>query len=359
MKINLSTNPEDIISTMRKELPSAEYFFHKSYGGSRKYAVFENKLLDKAGEEEQAQITDTNDYISKEGNRWKTYTHVEYYPKACYAQAYHFSFIYYETYGSCGAFFPSFPSKSNGKTIKRTKPNGVTIYTSHFFLRMSERTGIPYRSAALIQEFISTRKPSSCQADEDGCVIVKFKGGYGFGVEKSKSPRVLEIRTFLTEKQLTPKQKKKCEIIDAYDEIVGNGMHIKNIALNTALLMGREEITKESMKKWEAAKKLGIENTIMLSSIVHLSFIRILESILNIKVDEKQAILIGFIAQECSLDFANKYKDFNNQEATEKQKKTFSDDFVNVMVDIAKKLKLVSITREKINEYITKPLNSQ
>lgn len=358
MRINLSTNPKDIISTMRKELPSAEYFFYKSYGGSRKYAVFEDKLLDKAGEEEHAQITDTNDYISKEGNRWKTYTHVEYYPKACYAQAYHFSFIYYETYGSCGAFFPSFPSGPNGKIIKRTKPNGVIIYTSHFFLRMSERIGIPYRSAALIQEFISTRKPSSCQADEDGCVIVKFKGGYGFGVEKSQSPRVLEIRTFLTEKQLTPKQKKKCEIIDAYDEIVGNGMHIKDVALNTALSMSEEEIMKESAKKWEAAEKLGIGDTIMLASMVHLSFIQILKGILDIEVDEKQAILIGFITQECSLDFVNKYKDFNSQEATEEQKKTFSDDFVNVMVNIAKKLKLASITKEKINEYITKLLNS-
>ena len=358
MRINLFTNPEDIISTMRKELPFAKYFFHKSYGGSRKYAVFEDKLLDKAGKEKQTQITKTNDYISKEGNRWKTYTHVEYYPKACYAQAYHFSFIYYETYGSCGAFFPSFPSGPDGKTIKRTKPDGVIIYTSHFFLRMSERTGIPYRSAALIQEFISTRKPSSYQADEDGNVIVKFKNGYGFGVEKSQSPKVLEIRTFLTKEQLTPKQKKKCEMIDAYDEIVGNGIHMKDVAINTALLMSKEETMIESAKKLEAAKKLGIENSIMLASMVNLSIIQILEDVLDIKVDEKQAILIGFITQECSLNFVNKYKDFNNQEATEEQKKTFSDDLVNVVINVVKKLKLVSITREKINEYIMKLLNS-
>ena len=348
VKVNLSTKPSEILATIRDESPKAWYFFRKKYGNKLKYEKMEDQMLDKALEEKCDQFTDIDYWISPVGNRWMTYTQVQYYPKAQHAQAYHYSFIYYETYASCGAFFPMYSPKQckDGKTKKKSKPDGIIRYTDHFFYQLSERTKIEYRSKELIRKFISERCEHALTADEDGEVVMKFNGGHGFGKELSLNPRMIECRTYLGDEQLNNKQKRKCETVDTYYELIKDGMFMKDVALGTTLLQDEEEMAKEGMKRLDAMKKLGMEKHMMLFSAISLSYIRILEDLLHIKTDAKQQAVVSSIVGECSQDLIMKWV---NQDASSPEKdKEFQDDLIEVMVKSAKKMKLKSVNRETI-----------
>lgn len=357
--VNLSTDPKDILDTMLLELPSVNYFFRKDYGGKNKFLKHEDTLLDKALAEEKSQITDISEYISPKGNRWMSYNFIEYFPKAKYAQAWPTSFIYYETYGSCGAFFPLYRKAKNGKI---TEIYGVLIFTSHFFQRMSERTGKAYRSRGLIQEFITTKETHAVQADEEGDVIIKFKGGYGFGKLKSKEPYVLEIRTYLTDEQLSPSQKYKCENIDAYAELISDGAFIKEVSIGNAYYSTDtpEESIKQFMHKFKLAKKIGADRKMMLTGLVYIVFIDLMHEILNINllnVSTAQTVAIAHEIGDCYRDFVNKYEFFDSRKATTKENQQFRDDLVECYVNAAKKLKLKGVTKEVINAKIDKVLS--
>ena len=357
MRINLSTKPEEIIKTMIKEIPLERYLFYKNYGGKRKYFKHENRLVDKALKEKEPKCTELSEHISKCGNRWITYTNVAYFPKALYALAFNISFIYYETYGSCGAFFPTY-SNVKIKGRNRINPNGVIIYTSHFFLRMSERTGKAYKSKELIKEFISSMIGTASQTDKDNDVIVKFKGGYGFGKEKSKSPRVVEIRTYLTDGQLSPKQKRKCEKVNAFHELISDGMYIKDIALNTALntYNDREELTKIVTKKLDAVKKLGMYKPLLYLRFLVSCFTKMIHSILNVEIPEYQIATVNAVMIDCAKDFIVKWMNVeaSKMAQTKEEYEEFKQDFIEVMVKCAEKLKLKKVNRETIVEYIDK-----
>ena len=353
VRVNLSTPADEIIATMRAEIPVALYHFRKPYGGNRKYEKAEDKMLDKALAEQKSHMTDICGYISPAGNRWMTYTMVDYYPKALYAYATHISFIYYETYGSCGAFFPLYNPMNATKKKAKEQADGVMIFTSHFFLRMSERTGKAYRSRELIQEFISTKSTQASQTDEDGEVIVKFKGGYGFGVEKSQQPRVVEVRTYLTDKQLSPKQRQKVQTVDAYADIVGEGMYLPEVALGTAMndLANPGKLESELSKRMKALKKVGMDKNIEYMAYITIGFVRLLEDILHIKVTEQQNVLIMMFATECGIgELTKKYLDFNNDTASEEDNRRIMADTIDLYCRIARKMELKSVNRETITK---------
>ena len=364
VRVNLSTKPEEIIATMREEIDGEDYQFQKQYGGRKKYMKYEDQMVDDALINRQSLYTDLNEHISKVGNRWITYTHVQYYPEALYAQAYHFSFIYYETYGSCGAFFPMYdPDKSkNRKKNGSGIPTGVVIFTSHFFLRMSERTGKAYRSKELIQEFISTKNDGAFQADEDGDVIVKFKGGYGFGKEKSKNPNVIEIRTFLTDAQLTPAQRRKVEKLDAYSELVGDGMTNREVALGAAYHTYNtvEKAAAKGRRNLKAIKKLGLEKPMAMMAALQMCFVRILEDLLHMELSMAQIVLVGQLMQDCGAEeIVFRYASPKGNKATEEENERLREDMIVLFSKVAKKMELQYVNRETITEYLDKLISSQ
>lgn len=352
VKVNLSTKSADVLATIREEQPKAWYYFRKKYGSKLKYEKAEDQMLDKALEEECDQFTDIDYWISPVGNRWMTYTQIQYFPKAKYALAYHYSFIYYETFASCGAFFPMYSPKQvkDGKVKKEGKPDGVIRYTDHFFYQMSERTKIEYRSKELIRKFISERCEHALTTDEDGEVVLKFKGGHGFGKEIAKRPQFIDCRTFLRDEELNNKQKRMCEPVDMLYELTKDGMFIKDVALNTAFYQDytEEEAAKEGMKKLTAIKKLGMEKHMLMMAAIHMSFVRILEDILHIKLDMKQQAVISHVVGECGKDLVAKWV---GQDASSPEKDNeFQDDLIEVMVKCAKKLKLRFVNRESITK---------
>ena len=352
VKVNLSTKSADVLATIREEQPKAWYYFRKKYGSKLKYEKAEDQMLDKALEEKCDQFTDIDYWISPVGNRWMTYVQVQYFPKAHYALAFHYSFIYYETFSSCGAFFPMYSPKQtkDGKVKKKGVPDSVIRYTDHFFYQMSERTKIEYRSKELIRKFISERCEHALTTDEDGEVVLKFKGGHGFGKEIAKRPQFIDCRTFLRDEELNNKQKRMCEPVDMLYELTKDGMFIKDVALNTAFYQDytEEEAAKEGMKKLTAIKKLGMEKHMLMMAAIHMSFVRILEDILHIKLDMKQQAVISHVVGECGKDLVAKWV---GQDASSPEKdKEFQGDLIEVMVKCAKKLKLRFVNRESITK---------
>lgn len=354
VRVNLSTKTQDIIATMREEMPKARYFFRKQFGGKQKYLKAEDELLDKALAEEKDQLTDMDYYISPVGNRWITYTHVVYYPRAKYAHAFHYSFIYYETIGSCGAFFPMYsPKQTKGGMVKeKGKPDEVLVFTSHFFYQMSVRSGIEYRSKELIRKFMSEKCEHAMTADEDGDVIAKFIGGHGFGKELTHSPRKVEIRTYLVDEELSNKQRRKCEPVDTMYELMKDGMFMKPVALHTALHQfdTPDKAAAEGLKKLKAMKKLGLEREATMLMGIHLGYINVLEHILNIKIDLRQSAVIGDITGDASMDMIKKYAHVDFSQADKNAE--FMAELIELYAKCARQMKLKRVNRDTIQEAV-------
>ena len=364
VRVNLSTQANEILATMREEMPKAYYYFRKNFGGKQKTLKHEDQMLDKALEDEEDQFTDIDYWISKVGNRWMTYTQAEYFPKAKYANAFHYSFIYYETMASCGAFFPLYSTKQakGGKAKKEAKPDGVILYTDHFFYQMSERTKIEYRSKELIKKFVSTRLENALTVDENGDAIVKFKGGHGFGKQYSGNPRYIAIRTFLRDEELNAKQRKACEPVDTMYELVKDGTYIKDVALNTALLQDPKDVIKDNAKKLEAFQKLGMGDAITMYTVVFMAYMRMLEDILHMEINEKQSIIVSCVVAENSVEFIKKWEPIVKNPDKSKEPELIQD-IIDVCCKCAKQMKLKNVNRDtithRIEEIIKESLDKQ
>ena len=385
-KINLSTQPKELLEAMHAEVPVAWYHYRKTIGSALQYRKHENRLTDQAIAERRSLVSDTVEWISKVGNRWITYVHTEYFPHAMSAIATHVSFIYYETYASCGAFFPMYPPPSSSKDgKKKQQPNGIIIYTDHFFLQMSNRTGKKYRSKELIREFITTRDSHAMQMDDDGELVVRFVGGYGFGKWwEGDGIRVCQVRTYLNEKgrdSLNRRQQQLVEKLNAYAVLFEGGMYNPDVARDTAvsqsLLLNPDVLTSigdkidpETLqqitsnpttqaeyhqtfcKRMEAVKTLGLEREMQFSMMLAMSFAGTMEKMLNLKLDEPQmAIIASYVSMECQ-DMVRKYARRDFSEATDAEQQEFEADFVKMAARVARRMKLRSMTEERIRQFV-------
>jgi len=387
MKINLSTQPADLLATMREELPVAWYHYRKQIGSSLQYQKHEDRLLDQALEEQRSLVSDIGEWISKVGNRWITYVHTEYFPQALHAMATHVSFIYYETYASCGAFFPLYapPSVSRKGKQKKQEPNGILIYTDHFFLQMSNRTGKKYRSKELIREFVTTRDAHAMQADDDGSLVVRFVGGYGFGKWwEQDGIRVCQVRTYLNEKggdSLNRRQQRLVEKLNAYAVLLEDGMYNPDVARDaivSAAITRRpdvladisEEIDAETMRKiaanpttqsdyhhslekrLKAIKTLGMEREYQFATALALGYVALVLKMADMELNEAQvAVIATFVSMECG-DMVEKYARRDFSEATDQEQQEFNDDFIRMSARVARRMHLRSMTEERIREVV-------
>ena len=352
VKVNLSTKTAEVIATMREEQPKSWYYFMKTFGGKRKYMKVEDAMLDKALEEEKDQLSDMNYYISPVGNRWISYTHVRYYPKAKYANAFHYSFIYYETYESCGAFFPMYsPKQTKGGVVKKGgKPDEMLLFTDHFFYRLSDRSKKKYRSKDMIREFMSQRCENVLSADDEGDVIAKFTGGHGFGKETGTNPRRIEIRTYLGDDELTSKQRKKCEMVDAFYELTKDGMTMTEVAQHTVYHTDytSKEVMEDGLKKLKAMKRLGMEEHLTFVAAAGMGFINILEDILGKKIPPQKMPFISNLTGVNFIKLAGKY--IENGKYIEYDESVLMNDLIDAYTKSAKDIGLKRITREQIKE---------
>ena len=385
-KINLSTQPKELLATMQAEVPAAWYHFRKTIGSALQYQKHEDRLLDQALAERQSLVSDTVEWISKVGNRWITYVHTEYFPQAMHAIATHFSFVYYETYASCGAFFPMYPPASVGKNgKKKQQPTGIIIYTDHFFYQMSQRTGKKYRSKELIREFITTRDSHAMQTDDDGELVVRFVGGYGFGKWwEQDGIRVCQVRTYLNEKgrdSLNRRQQQLVEKLNAYATIFEDGMYNPEVARDTAFsaslqrnpdvlepisdkidaetlqkITGNPVAKAEYMqtldKRLQAIKTLGLERELAFSMTLGMGYAGLIEKMLNIKLNVPQlAIIASYVSME-SQEMIRKYARRDMSKTSDAEQQEFMDDFTKMSARVARRMKLRSMTEERIKQFV-------
>lgn len=384
-KINLSTQPKELMATMQAELPAAWYHYRKQIGSTLQYLKHENQLLDQALAEQRSLVSDVDEYISKVGNRWITYVHTEYFPQAMHAMATRVSFIYYETYASCGAYFPLYPppSVSNKDKRKKQEPDGIVIYTDHFFLQMSNRTGKKHRSKELIREFITTRDTHAMQADDDGELVVRFTGGYGFGKWwEQDGIRVFQVRTYLNEKgrdSLNKRQRQLVEKLNAYAVLFEGGMYDPDVVRDTALSASiarnpdvlehvsdklspetlqqirgnaatQEEYLQSTVRRLEAIKTLGLDREVCFSAMLAMSFAGLMERMLNMELNEPQRAIVASQVGMESANMVSKYARRDMSAATAEEQREFMDDFCRMAARTARRMKLRSMTEERIRE---------
>lgn len=203
--ITVTTATDEILKVLRTEEPRALYWLKKMFHGERGYSKMQNDLIEKAMRERKDTRSDVFDYISAAGNRWMVFEHCRYHADIHFAHTTPIAFCYYETYGSVGAFIAGHPQYNELHGAK-----GV-LFTDHFFLRFCQRLGVEMRSRWMVQRFLAIIPGILFQAtgekDQYGRMKVdcRFPGSIGRGIIRKDGP-LIEIRTFLTDRELSRKQ---------------------------------------------------------------------------------------------------------------------------------------------------------
>lgn len=208
--ITITSTTEQIIQELRDEEPKAIYWLKKMFHGERGYNKMQSDLTYRAMDERKDTRSEVFDYISPKGNRWLVFENCRYHKDIAVARTMPIAFCYYETYGSVGAFL-------NGRRqYAGDENNHVILFTDHFFLRFCMRLGIEMRSRWMVKRFLEiipgimfyeTGIKDQYGREKIDC---RFPGSIGRGIMRKDGP-LIEIRTFLTDKELTKKQLKETE----------------------------------------------------------------------------------------------------------------------------------------------------
>ena len=208
--INLSTPNKQLVEELKADYRKADYWLTKKLGGEKKQREEEHRLVRKCLREKiDFATSDPIEYKSPNGNRWYIYIKAQRFTETIAHPAVQ-AFCYYETLGSIGAFVPFFDNKEYAEV------DGCGIFTSHFFLRMSERLGIGARSRDMVKKFIEyirffyvDFKGKGKHADEE--FDVYLQGALGRGKCRATDGSIYEVNTFIPENMLFASQRKVYE----------------------------------------------------------------------------------------------------------------------------------------------------
>lgn len=207
--INLSTPNDMLFRELMADKEKSFYWLIKKNGGQKSYEKMRDGLLLQAKREQRNAISEVIEYRSTNGNRWMTYECARYYKDAHTSYTQPYAFCFYETLGSVGAFVPA----KIGLSLE-TGEDVIVIFTSHFFMQMCNRLGIGFRTPAMVRsfhEFIPNFLLATYKDDEDENrtkLIVRLPGSIGWGFQREGSQMVFEVRTFLSDVQLSNKQRR-------------------------------------------------------------------------------------------------------------------------------------------------------
>ena len=218
--INLST-PSDILwNTLKEEREKANYWLIKQLGGEKKYEHIRDKMLLQCAFSQKPQTSKVVEYTSNEGNRWICFEYAMFYPESLASHSMPYATCYYETASSLGMFLVGFE-----QTDKYEKMISVTIFTPHFFQRLSERLGITGSTREILVKFVKmTSSFTISPLPDDGSglerVAIRFPGGVGLGIRREGKENIFEIRTVLTDEQQSNSQTKKTERVRALGDLM-------------------------------------------------------------------------------------------------------------------------------------------
>lgn len=204
--INLSTPSEELWRVLVDEHEKAIYWMKKKFGGEQRYEMMRDDLLRRCAASGKPLASEVIEYTSKEGNRWVCFEQATYYPESNGANCMPLAFCYYETAASLGLFSIGY-MRQYGQDV----PDSILIYTPHFFQRYAERMGIKGTPRELLMQFISmtpsfTLTPMPDGENEQKKLLQRMPGCICHAVRREEGQNVFEVRTVLTDEQLSYKQ---------------------------------------------------------------------------------------------------------------------------------------------------------
>lgn len=254
--ITAKSTPEEVLGELKEGYAKAKYWHVKYYGGEKKYQEKVNELCKN---NKDVSTGDVVEYIDRNGNRWRVYECARYYKEIYGSRSNTIAFVYHETFGSCGAYVVGFHKEAKNGVIVDVMD--VINYTEHFFLRFCDRLKIQYKSSAMIKKFLEVCPCVTIQPRED------FEGKFrkadfalpaslGRGVMKEYgNQNVFEVRTFLTNAQLSNKQRRETENLRNAARFAKS--EPEDVMLKRCLDQGVEKSLEEEV---ERLKAVGIEN---------------------------------------------------------------------------------------------------
>ena len=203
--INLNTPNEVMLEELATDYEKARFWAEKTIKKSQNKPMLRRMFTDhrRTG---KTQYSDIILYTSTNGNKWCMYWTTDLSSGRLGVRPR--GFAYYETEGSIGAFLPM-SDESGG--IKK-----CVILPSHFFLRLKQRLGIEHINKETIQRL--TEPLESLVLDYKGNsdkrkheIEVSISGSVWRGVFRDGDVRVVDVRTFLTERSLSRKEQAKAQ----------------------------------------------------------------------------------------------------------------------------------------------------
>ena len=332
--INLSTPNEELLREINSEIPKTEYWLKKQMGGDVKFQQNCNSLYNEAKRTKQIEYSDNVEYISSKGNRWFCGISVGSPSGNILPFVQTNMFVYYETIGSIGAFVPT-------KRLGGGKDSCV-IFTSHFFYQFCERTKILYRSRSMIMAFNRVLPIMSFKIVDDRGkkeVLCRLPGGIGFGIPRNDELSVIEIRTYLTDKELNNRQERVSRDLrkmadDKTDEILDMAVGANIIDTMGAFKLMNARAVKEM--KESGLSESQAKSVADVLSIVYCIFTS-----------------LGYVGR---MDFSQQREHFelNRNSAIKAMESNLKDDelFESLMKSCAKNLKIKNFELNKCMEYL-------
>ena len=209
--LTVTSKTKDILRTIEDEDPRTLYWLVKKLGGDKKFDEVRDDLLRRAYRTRSDQESEAFEWNSKDGNKWYVWEQARYFPSGDDSFCHPISFCYYQTIGSIGVFLPSWTQGETGDLV-------VIHFTNHFFLRFSSWTKVKVGSKEMLKRFFSMIHGFTIHFNDEyneaglQTMDVRLPGSLGRGCVR-KDGMVIDVRTFLPDKNLSKKQLKETEHI--------------------------------------------------------------------------------------------------------------------------------------------------
>lgn len=206
-----STN-EEILDAVLSEKDKALYWLNKKYNYSQKTDLMCDLIIAEHRRTGLPQHSEPVEYTSRSGNRWCVFLRTLQLGDQYSVQT--TAFIYRYTIGSIEIFVPTLDNSSlNGNSTC------VMIYTSHFFLRMSQRLGIEkidrdvvIRLLASLNGFVFNPRGDGKKRKNE--VELSIMGTVWRGVYRDDEMHIIEVKTLLRKSELTKNEQQKLKVVD-------------------------------------------------------------------------------------------------------------------------------------------------
>jgi hypothetical protein len=192
------------------------------------------------------------------------------------------------------------------------------------------------------------------------------------------------VRTYLNEKggdSLNRRQQRLVEKLNAYAVLYEDGMYnpdvVRDSAVSAAIACQPDVLTSisdkidaETMqhiisnpttsadyhrmleKRLKAIKTLGLDREMQFSMSIAMGYVGLMQKMLDMELNEPHvAVVASYVSMECG-DMVEKYARRDMSQTTDAEQQEFNDDFISMSARVSRRMKLRSMTEERIREAV-------